>query len=53
MRGDRDTWWKDVGNELGRTANGIDKRVRVTNTIKFIKKEEVTKGCTFTYAIFV
>ena len=28
-----DTWWRAVGNELGRISNGIDKRVRATNTI--------------------
>ena len=33
MGGDGDTWWKAVGNELGRLANGIDKLVRATNTI--------------------
>ena len=33
MGGDSDTWWKAVGNELGRLANGIDNRVRATNTI--------------------
>ena len=30
---DSDTWWKAVGNELGRLANGIDNRFRATNTI--------------------
>ena len=33
MGGDSDTWWKAIGNELGRLANGIDNRVRATNTI--------------------
>ena len=31
--GNSDTWWEAVGNELGRLANGIDNRVRATNTI--------------------
>ena len=53
MRGDSDTCWKAVGNELGRLGNGIDKRVRETNTIELIRKEEVPKGCTVTYAIFL
>ena len=30
---DSDTWWKSVGNEIGRLANGIDNRVWETNTI--------------------
>ena len=30
---DSDTWWKAVGNELVRLANGIDNQVRATNTI--------------------
>ena len=33
MGGDSDTLWKAVGNELGRLANGIDNRLRATNTI--------------------
>ena len=33
MGGDSDTWWKAVGNELGRLANGIDNHIRATNTI--------------------
>ena len=53
MGDDSDTWWKDVGNELGRLANGIDNHVRATNTIQFIGKEEVTKYRTVTYEIFV
>ena len=53
MGGDSDTWWEYVGTELERLANGIDNRVRATNTIKFIIKEEVPKGYTFTYANFV
>ena len=31
--GDRDTWWKPVGNKLGILANGIYNRVRANNTI--------------------
>ena len=48
MGGDSDTWWKTVGNELGRLANDIDNWVKATNTIKFIRKEESPKGCTLT-----
>ena len=33
MGGDSDTWWKAVGNELERLANGIENRVRATKTI--------------------
>ena len=53
MGGDRDNWWKAVGNELGRHANGIDNKVRATNIIEFIRKEEVPKGCTVIYANLV
>ena len=48
MGGDIDTWWKDFGNELGRISNGIDNQVRATNTIEFIRKEEVPKERTDT-----
>ena len=44
---------KQFGNELGRIANGIDNRVRATNTIKFIIKEEVPAGFTVTYDNFI
>ena len=50
---DSDTWWKAVVNELGRLSNGIDNRVGEINTIKFIRKEEVSTGLTVTYANFV
>ena len=50
MGKDSGTWWKAVGNELGRLANGIDNRVWETNTIEFIIKEEVPTGSTVTYA---
>ena len=53
MGGDSGTWWKTVGNELGRLANDIDNWVKATNTIKFIRKEESPKGCTLTYENFV
>ena len=47
------TWWKAVGNEHGRLANGIDNQLRANNTIEFFKKEEVSAGRTVTYAHFV
>ena len=50
---DSNTWWKYLGNELGRLDIGIDNRVRETNIIEFIIKEELPKGCTVTYANFV
>ena len=53
MGGDSTTWWKAVGNELGRLSNEIENQIRATNTIKLIRKEEVPKCCTFTYEIFV
>ena len=33
MGGDSDNWWKSVGNELWIVANGIDNRLRATDTI--------------------
>ena len=47
------TWWKDVGNEHRRLANGIYNRVLATNTIEFIKKEKLPTGHKVTYANFV
>ena len=35
-----DTWWKSVGNELRRIANGIDNRLRETNTIFFYESKK-------------
>ena len=51
--GDSDTWWKAIGNELWRLANGIDNRVRATKTTEFIRNKEVPKVHTVTYANFV
>ena len=53
MVSESENWSKAVGNELGRLANGIDNQVLETNTFKFIRKKEVSKGRTFTYANFV
>ena len=47
------TCCKAVGNELGRLANGIDNQVIVTHTIQLIRKGEVTRSCTVTYAQFL
>ena len=48
-----DTWWKAVGNELGRLDNGIDNQVQATNKLEFIIKEEVPTDRTVTYVNFV
>ena len=53
MEGDSDTWWKAVGNEPVRVANGIKNRVRATNTILFFRKREVPMGFKVTYSNFV
>jgi hypothetical protein len=38
----KETWSKSSANEFGRLANGLkDRRVKPTNTIRFIRKEEV------------
>ena len=49
MGGDSNAWCKAVVNELVRLNNGVDKRVRATNTIELIRKEEVPKGPTVIY----
>ena len=33
MVGDSNTWWKAIGNKLGRLDNGIDNQIRETNKI--------------------
>jgi hypothetical protein len=38
-----DDWTKSSANELGRLANGIGGRVKVTNTIRFIRKKNIPK----------
>ena len=43
MEGYSDTWCKAIGNELGGLDNGIDNRVRATNTIRFLIKGRITK----------
>ena len=53
MISDKDTWWKAIGNEPRRLANGIDNREITTNTIDFLEKGEVTRGHTATYKSFV
>ena len=50
---DSDTWCNAVGNELGRLSNWIDKRVRATNKIEYIRKEEIPKVCTVIYVNFM
>ena len=53
MGGGSNTWWKAVGNELGILAKGIENQVRATKTNEFIRKGEVPRGFTVTYAKFV
>ena len=53
MGDDSNTWCKAVGNELGRLANLIENWVRATNTMEFIRKEEVPKVRTVIYANFL
>ena len=50
---DRDIWWKAIGNEFGRLAQGIGTRVISTDTIEFIQKNEVPLGRKVTYGNFV
>ena len=48
-------WNKYSANEFGRPANSVGKRVKGTNTIKFIKRGDVPAGCRkdVTYGQFV
>ena len=49
---DKVTWTISLSNEWGRLANG-NERVTGTNTIKFISKTEVPKGCDVIYDTYV
>ena len=51
--GNRETCWRAVWNELGTLTKGIENQVRATNTIEFIRKGELLRGCAVTYANFV
>ena len=37
-------WNKSSANEFGRLANGVDGRVKGTNTIRFIRRSNVPAG---------
>ena len=50
---DSKTWDKSLSNEWGRLANGNDRGVVGTKTIRFIPKNEVPSGRDVTYATFV
>ena len=38
---DKEIWTKSLANEFGRLAQGVSKRIKGTNTMYFIPKEEV------------
>ena len=46
-------WSKALSNEIGRLAQGNKYGVKATDTIEFIKKEDVPNGRAVTYASFV
>ena len=49
-----DTWWKGLDNELGRLSSGIPgTSIEGSNTIDFIRKQDVPKGACVTYANMV
>ena len=50
---DQDIWWKSLGNEFGRLAQGIGDRVVSNDTLDFICKSEVPQGKKVTYGNFV
>ena len=47
------TWTRSLSNEFGRLAQGNDYGVAGTDTIDFIRKQEVPTGRNITYASFV
>jgi hypothetical protein len=49
----RDIWTHSYANELGRLAQGVGDRIQGTNTIFFIRKDQVPKGRTCTYGRLV
>ena len=49
----KNIWLRSSANEFGRLAQGIGKHVTGTNTIFFIKANQVPKGRTVTYGRFV
>jgi hypothetical protein len=46
-------WIRSTSNEIWRLAQGLKHGVKGTNTIKFIRREEVPAGCKATYGSFV
>ena len=54
LRGpEKSRWSKALSNEIGRLAQGNKYGVKATDTIEFIKKENVPNGRAVTYASFV
>jgi hypothetical protein len=49
----RDKWRHSAANEFSRLAQGVGDRIKGTNTINFIIKNQVPKGQTCTYKRFV
>ena len=50
---DKIKWNRGLDNELGRLSDGIPNRLKGTNTLKFIRKEDIPRGRKITYANFV
>jgi hypothetical protein len=46
-------WMKSRANQIGRLAQGLKRGVKGTNTVKFIKRENVPAGRKSTYGYFV
>ena len=49
---DRKNWEHSMSNKLGRLAQGNKHGVKATDTMKFIKQEDVPKNNKVTYANF-
>ena len=50
-----EAWQRSAANEFGRLAQGVGGRIEGTNTIKFLKKENIPSECRkdITYAGYV
>jgi hypothetical protein len=46
-------WIRSTANEIGRLAQGLKRGIKGTNTIKFIKREDIPAGRKATYCSFM
>jgi hypothetical protein len=46
-------WMRSTANEIGRSAQGLKRGVKGTNTIRFIRRTDIPPGCKATYGSLV